>query len=66
MDSFQTFNPSQLYRSAGVGVKLFLPIVGMIEFNYGYNFDSFSPLDSGETGEPGWRFQFSLGQGFGN
>ncbi len=65
-DSFQTFNPSQLYRSAGVGVKLFLPIVGMIEFNYGYNFDSFSPLDSGETGEPGWRFQFSLGQGFGN
>jgi outer membrane protein insertion porin family len=65
-DSFQTFNPSELYRSAGVGVKLFLPIVGMIEFNYGYNFDAFNPLEQGETGEPGWRFQFSLGQGFGN
>jgi outer membrane protein insertion porin family len=63
--SFQTFNPSQLYRSAGVGVKLFLPIVGMIEFNYGYNFDTFDPIQSNETGEPGWRFQFSLGQGFG-
>ena len=64
-NSFETFNPSQLYRSAGVGVKLFLPIVGMIEFNYGYNFDAFNPIESGETGEPGWRFQFSLGQGFG-
>jgi len=65
-DSFQTFNPAQLYRSAGVGVRLFLPIVGMIEFNYGYNFDNFSPVERGQTGEPGWRFQFSLGQGFGN
>lgn len=62
-NSFQAFNPSELYRSAGVGVRLFLPIVGMIEFNYGYNFDTFAPMQ-GETGEPGWRFQFSLGQGF--
>lgn len=64
-DGFDTFNPSQLYRSAGVGVKLFLPIVGMIEFNYGYNFDAFNPIQQNETGEPGWRFQFSLGQGAG-
>ncbi|MFO8232924.1 MAG: outer membrane protein assembly factor BamA [Longimonas sp.] len=62
-DSFQTYNPSSLYRSAGVGVKLFLPIVGMIEFNYGYNFDTFVPFQQSEDGMPGWRFQFSLGQG---
>jgi len=36
----------------------------MIEFNYGYNFDEFVPLEN-ETGQPGWTFQFSLGQGFG-
>jgi len=59
------YSPSNLFRSAGVGVKLFLPIVGMIEFNYGYNFDEFVPLESGSDGQPGWTFQFSLGQGFG-
>ncbi len=65
-DSFETYNPAELYRSAGLGVKIFLPIVGMLEFNYGYNFDSFTPVESSQTGEPGWRFQFSIGQGFGN
>ncbi|PSQ74871.1 MAG: outer membrane protein assembly factor BamA [Bacteroidetes bacterium QH_9_64_21] len=63
--SLDAYNPSELYRSAGVGVKLFLPIVGMIEFNYGYNFDEFVPLERGSDGQPGWTFQFSLGQGFG-
>ncbi len=62
-DSFDTYNPSELFRSAGVGVQLFLPIVGMIEFNYGYNFDEFVPFQQTEDGTPGWRFQFSLGQG---
>ena len=63
---FDTYNPAELYRSAGVGVRLFLPIVGMIEFNYGYNFDAFDPPpgESG-TGQPGWSFQFSIGQGGG-
>jgi outer membrane protein insertion porin family len=59
-----TYNPQELYRSAGLGVKLFLPIVGMIEFNYGYNFDTFVPIESGNTGERDWTFQFSLGRGF--
>jgi outer membrane protein insertion porin family len=63
--SLDAYSPSELYRSAGVGVKLFLPIVGMIEFNYGYNFDEFVPLERGSEGQPGWTFQFSLGQGFG-
>ena len=63
-ESLDTYSPSNLYRSAGIGVKLFLPIVGMLEFNYGYNFDRFTPLQGGENqGTPNWSFQFSLGQG---
>ena len=63
-ESLDTYTPSNLYRSAGIGVKLFLPIVGMLEFNYGYNFDRFTPLQgSSSEGMPGWTFQFSLGQG---
>ena len=62
--SLNAYSPADLYRSAGIGVKLFLPIVGMIEFNYGYNFDEYVPLEDSD-GQPGWTFQFSLGQGFG-
>lgn len=66
-NNFSSYNPAQLYRSGGVGMRLFLPIIGMLELAYGYNFDRFTPLDgqSGRhTGEPDWYFQFSLGQGF--
>jgi outer membrane protein insertion porin family len=61
---FDTYNPGELFRAAGVGLKIFLPIVGMLEVNYGYNFDSFEPIPgSNESGVSDWTFQFSLGQG---
>jgi hypothetical protein len=56
-----SYDPSNLYRSGGIGVQIFLPIVGMLEFNYGYNFDRFTPLEGGQTGAPSWSFQFSIG-----
>src|SRR5690606_41689317 len=66
-NSFRSYNPAELYRSAGVGIRLFLPSIGMLELNYGYNFDPFVPINQtsrDRTGDPGWSFQFSLGQGF--
>ena len=63
-DSFNSYNPSQLYRSAGVGVRLFLPILGMLEFAYGYRFDQYTPISADENGERGWKLQFTIGQGF--
>jgi len=50
-DSFSAYNPSSLFRSAGVGVRVFLPILGMVEVAYGRNLDQFVPIDSGESGE---------------
>lgn len=64
-DSFRSYNPSDIFRSAGFGGRLFLPILGMIELTYGYNFDSFDPINSRHDGSRKWTFQFSLGQGFG-
>lgn len=64
-DSFASYNPTDLYRSAGFGTRLFLPILGMVELTYGYNFDAFPPVNSRHSGERKWTFQFSLGQGFG-
>ncbi len=63
-NSFGTYNPSSLFRSAGMGIRLFLPILGMVELTYGYNFDEFVPLSSSQDGQRGWSFQFTLGQGF--
>ncbi|MFQ5568578.1 MAG: outer membrane protein assembly factor BamA [Rhodothermales bacterium] len=66
-NNFGTYNPTQLFRSAGFGARLFLPILGMLELTYGYNFDEFVPiqgLEGRHNGSKRWLFQFSLGQGF--
>ncbi len=65
-DGFRSYNPSDLFRSAGFGARLFLPILGMVELTYGYNFDAFVPVNGRHDGSKKWTFQFSLGQGFGN
>ena len=36
-DGFNAYNPTDLYRSAGFGMRFFLPILGMVEMAYGYN-----------------------------
>ena len=66
-DQIESYNPRQFYRSAGVGARLFLPILGMLEVAYGYNFDQFTPIRGQESEHDGsnkWFFQFTLGQGF--
>ena len=64
-DSFSKYNPAELYRSAGFGMRFFLPILGTLELAYGYNFDTFSPLSTDDhTGQKQWLFQFTIGRGF--
>lgn len=60
-DGFSDYNPSRLYRSAGFGARIFLPILGLLDLNYGYQIDPFIPRSANESGAPQWRFQFSLG-----
>jgi outer membrane protein insertion porin family len=63
-DGFKSYNPNDLFRSAGFGARMFLPILGMVELAYGYNFDTFVPVNGKHSGVKKWTFQFSLGQGF--
>ncbi len=68
-NGFDDYDPSQLFRSAGFGARVFLPILGLVDLSMGYQIDTFNAFDSsgrslfgsGEDGLPGWRFQFSLG-----
>lgn len=54
------FNPFDLKRSAGVGVRIFLPMVGMMGIDWAYGFDK--TLSTGTKG--GSHFHFVLGQEF--
>lgn len=64
-DRFSRYNPAELYRSAGVGMRFFLPILGTLELTYGYNFDTFTPLSTNDhSGQNKWLFQFTIGRGF--
>lgn len=52
------FNPFEMKRSAGVGVRIFLPMVGLMGIDWAYGFDNVW----GEKG--GSHFHFILGQEF--
>ena len=50
------FNPFQIKRSAGVGVRIFLPMIGLLGVDWGWGFDD--PLTGGS------QFHFVIGQQF--
>lgn len=57
--SLKDFNPLNIYRSAGVGLRIFMPMLGLLGFDYGYGFDATTnPDDSGP------QFHFIFGQQF--
>lgn len=57
--SVSNFNPFQMKRSAGVGVRVYLPMVGLLGVDWGYGFDRDAYGTRG-----GSHFHFVLGQEF--
>jgi len=56
---FKDYNPFRLRRSAGIGARFFLPMFGLLGFDYGIGFDRFKP---GSTSlKDASRFTFMLG-----
>lgn len=52
--SIKDFQPFKMYNSAGVGLRLYMPIFGLIGIDWGYGFDS--------ANYGGSQFHFSIGQ----
>ena len=48
--------PFDMKRSAGAGIRFFMPMIGMLGFDIGYGFDRFP--------EPGWKTTLTFGQQF--
>jgi outer membrane protein insertion porin family len=56
---FKSYNPFKLRRSAGVGMRFFLPMFGLLGFDYGIGFDRYNQA-GGLKGAA--KFTFMLGQ----
>jgi outer membrane protein insertion porin family len=59
-DNFSTFNPFELKRSAGLGVRIFMPAFGLLGIDFAHGFD---PLP-GQSEKSGWQTHFIIGRQF--
>lgn len=57
---FETYNPFDVYRSAGVGIRIFLPMFGKLGVDWGYGFDDVPNRPGANKGQ----FHFIIGQNF--
>ena len=60
-NSFRDFNPFNSKRSAGMGVRIFMPAFGLLGIDFGYGFDS-SNFNNDIAN--GWETHFIIGQQF--
>ena len=61
-DSYKTYSPYKLYRSAGVGARIFMSAFGLLGFDYGHGFDAVVPLPGTTTAQDPNHFHFIIGQ----
>ena len=59
-NNFDDFDPFAIKRSAGIGLRLFMPAFGLLGIDFGHGFD---PLPN-ETVKSGWQTHFIIGQQF--
>ena len=59
-NSFKSYNPFALQRSAGFGLRVFMPAFGLLGIDFGHGFDALP----GQTQKNGWETHFIIGQQF--
>ena len=59
-DTFEDFNPFYLKRSAGAGLRIFMPAFGLLGIDFAHGFD---PVGN-STEKSGWQTHFIIGQQF--
>ena len=60
---FKNFNPFDVKRSAGAGVRIFLPMFGQFGLDYGWGFDNIPQYQG--TGNGAGQFHFTIGMNLG-
>ncbi|MDX1461791.1 MAG: POTRA domain-containing protein [Marinirhabdus sp.] len=59
-NDFREYNPFRISRSAGAGLRIFMPAFGLLGIDFGYGFD---PI-LGQNQPNGWETHFIIGQQF--
>ncbi len=59
-DNFKDYNPFLLQRSAGLGIRIFMPAFGLLGIDFAHGFDAVP----GTTEKSGWQTHFIIGQQF--
>lgn len=59
-DNFADYRPFELKRSSGVGLRIFMPMFGLLGVDLAYGYDNMP----GSSGPSGWQTHFVLGQQF--
>jgi len=59
-ESFKEYNPFKIKRSAGAGIRVFMPAFGLLGLDFGHGFD---PVPGGVK-KNGWETHFIFGQSF--
>ena len=57
---FKSYNPFELNRSAGAGIRIFMPAFGLLGIDFGHGFDALP----GQIKPNGWETHFIIGQQF--
>lgn len=58
---FSEADPFEMKKSAGFGIRMFMPMLGMLGFDLGYGFDD---VQATERSPEGWRFHILFGMPF--
>ncbi len=59
-DNFRVYNPFLLQRSAGFGIRIFMPAFGLLGIDFAHGFDAIP----GQIEKSGWQTHFIIGQQF--
>lgn len=60
-DGIQNFDPFKIYRSGGVGLRIFLPMFGLMGLDYGWRFDDVPTHPNMQRSQ----FHFTIGMNLG-
>ena len=64
-DNFNSYNPFELKRSAGLGIRIFMPAFGLLGIDFAHGYDSL-PVYNNSPNAPksGWQTHFIIGRQF--
>ena len=59
-ENYDNYNPFELKKSTGLGIRIFMPMFGLLGLDFAYGYDS----SNNSIEKSGWQTHFIIGQQF--